>query len=231
MRLESSSHLHGELVAEHRYASEHQSLLRALSSLPLLLRNDIEFSEAAPRTPKRHRKSIAGRAAFHLLPVSQSKLNKSIESALVADGWERQPRVTGNLSTDEGKLNLKGDFAKNGVFVEVEFGNTASLFRDIFKFQVANRSGAGQVAVAICAMDRFARFFDSGVTTFEAATRLLPYLAIGIQMPIWFLGIEPDDYSPVKKRYREMQLLCEKHKLACHEFDVVFSRAPSRADV
>ena len=85
-------------------------------------------------------------------------------------------------------LGLKGDFVRNGVFIEVEFGNVASMHRDFFKFQIANRSGAGAVGVLVVATDRFSRFFDSGVATFEIAERNRPFLAIGIQMPLWING-------------------------------------------
>ena len=92
----------------------------------------------------------------------------------------------------------------------------ASVYRDYFKFQIANRAGAGHVAVLVVATQRFAKFFDSGVANFEAAMRDLPYLAIGIQMPIWFVGIEPSNFDEVGERYEEMRALCQSTDWTIH---------------
>jgi hypothetical protein len=112
----------------------------------------------------------------------------------------------------------KGDFFRNDVFVEVEFGNVASMYRDFFKFQIANRARAGDVAVLIVATKRLAKFFDSGVASYEAALRDIPFLAVGIQMPICFIGLEPNSFDEIGNRYEEMRMLCEANGLECHDF-------------
>ena len=75
-------------------------------------------------------------------------------------------------------------------------------------------------AVPAPTTQRFAKFFDSGIATYEAALRHLPYLAIGIQMPIWFVGIEPSDFDAIGERYEQMRALCEENGLPCHSFEV-----------
>src|SRR5262249_33594067 len=86
----------------------------------------------------------------------------------------------------------------------------------------ASRSRSGEVAVLVTASERFAKFFDTNVTTYEYAVRHLPYLSIGIQMPIWIIGIEPNSYEPVRARYDEMHRLCAEHQEECHTFDAYF---------
>jgi hypothetical protein len=66
------------------------------------------------------------------------------------------------------------------------------------------------------------RFFDSGVATFEQAKGLLPYMRIGIQMPVWVVGIEPTSWEPIKNRYDEMYRVATEHGLACHPFESIF---------
>ena len=66
--------------------------------------------------------------------------------------------------------HLRGDFEKNGVFVEVEFGNVASLYRDLFKFHIAGTSGAAEVGIIVVATAQLAAFFDQGQATWETAT-------------------------------------------------------------
>ena len=71
------------------------------------------------------------------MPVDQASMNGRIRTSLAALGWHPEPYI---LIDREGKpidTRLRGDFEKSGVFVEVEFGNVASYFRDLFKFHIA----------------------------------------------------------------------------------------------
>jgi hypothetical protein len=52
--------------------------------------------------------------------------------------------------------------------------------------------------------------------------RNLPYLSIGIQMPVWFIGIEPSDFADIAERYEEMRDVCERNGVACHPFEDAF---------
>ena len=219
MRIRTASHLHGEVILEHAFPLEYDSLLGTIGGLSIPLRSVGEFrASGRPLSPKRHMRPIGGRRLPFLLPVDQAALNREVDRALRADGWTSQPVASGQMAGVEAPLGLRGDFYREGVFVEVEFGNIASMHRDFFKFQIANRAGAGQVAVLLTATERLARFFDSGVTTFEAASRHLPYLAIGIQMPICFVGFEPDTFDEIGQRYEDLRRVCEEHGLECHPF-------------
>jgi hypothetical protein len=221
MRIVTVSHLYGEIVAEHGFPTEYDSLLSALGSLDPPLRPLAGFkSSGRPLQPKRHARTIAGQKKPFLLPVDQAALNRHLDETLRTDGWQSQPVASSELISGAAPLGLRGDFVRNRVFVEVEFGNVASMYRDFFKFQIASLARTGDVGVLILATERLAKFFDSGVTTFEVAERLLPYLSIGIQMPIWFIGIEPEDYGPIGERYEEMRKLCEENGLSCHPFDI-----------
>lgn len=223
VRILSDSHLHGEVIVEHAFPEEHHSLVEVLSEARIPLRPADEFTRTGrPLKPKRHLRTIGGAKRPFLLPVDQAEMNRALDRALRSKDWDPQPIAAGGLAGSEAPLGLRGDFVRNRVFVEVEFGNTASIFRDLFKFQVANRSAAGDVAVLIVATERFARFFDSGVATFETLQRLLPYLALGIQMPIWIVGIEPADFGAIGERYEEMRRLCEENGVQCHPWDLAF---------
>lgn len=223
MRIDTESHLHGEVIVEHSFPEEHHSLLDVIGGLPIPLRPVDSFSSTGrPLKPKRHMRTIGGSKLPFLLPVDQAALNEALKSGLRESGWTTEPVASGNLVGGDTPLGLRGDFVRNKVFVEVEFGNAASMHRDFFKFQIANRAGAGDVAVLVLATQRFAKFFDSGVANYETAMRYLPYLAIGIQMPIWFVGIEPSSFDEIGTRYEEMRALCLANGLECHSFDVAF---------
>lgn len=222
LRIVSDSHLFGETIARNAFPAEHDELLSVLGGTDLPLRQAGPFTRSGhPLTPKRQKRKIGGRDAYTLLPIDQKELNASLHERLRRLGWTPEPIAAGHQLGVRADLFLRGDFSKNGVFVEVEFGNSASLFRDLFKFQVANRSGTGEVGVLITATREMGKFFDSGIATYEQAVSLLPYMRIGIQMPIWLIGIEPRDWAPVETRYQEMYELVTQNGIRCHTFDDV----------
>ena len=98
----------------------------------------------------------------------------------------------------------------------------ASAFRDLFKFQIASRSGAGRLGVLVVASDKVARFFDQGVATYEQVVRLLPYMGIGLQLPTVVVGLDLNDWTPIRARYEEMRAVAEANGLDCHPFEAVF---------
>jgi hypothetical protein len=161
-----------------------------------------------------------------MFPIDQAAMNRLIDTRLRTLGWTPQPIARGDLVAGRIPNGLLGDFAKGGIFVEVEFGNMASAFRDLFKFQIASRSGAGRLGILIVASDKVGRFFDQGVATYEQVTRLLPYMGIGLQLPTLVVGLDLNDWSAVKERYEEMRAVAEGRGLDCHPFDTVFG-APS----
>lgn len=222
LRIHSASHLFGETVVEHGFPQRHDEILDVLGSIELPLREAGPFTSGGrPNTPKRQRRKIGGKNGYALFPVDQGALNRELHTALRSIGWMAEPIASGRPLGTKADIALRGDFAKAGVFIEVEFGNTASLYRDLFKFQIANRSNTGEVAVLIVATSGLARFFDSGVATFEHAVSLLPSMRIGIQMPIWIIGIEPPSWEKIQKRYDEMYEVATENSIDCHAFAVI----------
>ena len=125
MKITTVSHLHGETIVEHAFPEEYDELMGAVGALTPVLRPASPFTTSGrPPTPKRHMRGIRGHRRFALLPVDQNGMNVELDSRLRPFGWERQPFAA---TETRGRLDaaLKGDFAKNRVFVEVEFGNSA----------------------------------------------------------------------------------------------------------
>lgn len=222
MKLRLASHLHAETILKGEFASEWKALQDVLTSAPVPLRAASPFTATGrPMRPKRQMRTLGGKKALALLPIDQVALNNYLDASLGALGWARQPFVLGRSFGVELDSYLKGDFALNGVFVEVEFGNTASLFRDLFKFQIAGRSGVGKVGVLVVATGPMTRLFDSGVAMFEQAEKLLPAMNIGLALPTLIIGLEIDDWNQVKDRFSEMKRIAEEQALVCHDFDAV----------
>jgi hypothetical protein len=224
MRMTIESHQYAETVLEGRFREEWEQLLDVIGRLDVPLRAVGSFtSTGRPKSPKRQYRLIGGRRASALMPVDQAAMNGGIRSSLAALGWHAEPYI---LIDREGKpidTRLRGDFEKSGVFVEVEFGNVASYFRDLFKFHIAGTTGAAKVGVIVVATDALARLFDQGQARFEQAVSLLPYMRAGVQLPTAIIGIDVNDWQPIRDRYEEMRALVEANGEPCHPFDAVIS--------
>jgi len=87
---------------------------------------------------------------------------------------------------------LIGDFRKHLVFVEVQFGNSATLFRDYYKFQYGLANGLLSLAVLIVPTDP-ANFFPSRLNSvnnmaeFDLAKTCLTDLRINV--PTMLIGL------------------------------------------
>ena len=74
--------------------------------------------------------------------LHQTAYNKKFEIEFEKLGWEKKPLLSKNPK-------LIGDFRKNLVFVEVQFGNSATLYRDFYKFQYGLQHGLLSLSVLI----------------------------------------------------------------------------------
>ncbi|HJZ99775.1 MAG TPA: BglII/BstYI family type II restriction endonuclease, partial [Candidatus Solibacter sp.] len=72
----------------------------------------------------------------------QTGYNRALAGELHKRGWTLQPRLCENP-------RLIGDACKNDVFVEVQFGNSCTLYRDYYKFHYGLQHGLLSLAVLI----------------------------------------------------------------------------------
>jgi hypothetical protein len=222
MRMRVESHRYAEDVLEARFRDEWHEVREVLGTLEVPLRPAGPYTrQGRPKTPKRQQRDFGGRRANVLLPIDQSAMNGLIDDALVTLGWKRQPWVLVDQDGQPIDTRLRGDFEKNGVFIEVEFGNVASLYRDLFKFHIAGTSGAAEVGIIVVATAQLAAFFDQGQATWETATGLLPYMRVGLQLPTAIIGLDVNDWSRVQQRYDEMLAVLETNGETGHAFETV----------
>src|SRR5574340_987994 len=114
MRLDS--HLHAETILEGEFRAEWEQLRDVLGSVEAPLRASGPFMTGRGGAPKRQRRG--GQKAYAMFPIDQSALNQRLDIDLRGLGWQRQPFAAG--STGGPQLSeLKGDFARNGIFVEI----------------------------------------------------------------------------------------------------------------
>jgi len=107
-----------------------------------------------------------------------------------SNAWEYHP-----LATDIEESGLKADFRKEynklKIHVEVQFGNMARWYSDIFKFQTAYSTDLIDIGICIVPMGSLARRIDSNVTHYERVLRELPAADMSITHPILIIGIYP----------------------------------------
>jgi hypothetical protein len=132
---------------------------------------------------------------------SQSDYNRRINEGLTDQGWNSEQKVVA-------ELGLKCDFEKNGIWVEVEFGNARSYYQDYVKFMLAGKYRNARLGLLLCPTSSFASLLCelgrqrarenvvrerapvySGMMSYEKAARELPFLEFMFEMPIVVAGV------------------------------------------
>ena len=115
----------------------------------------------------------------------QTAYNKRFELEFQQLGWETKPKLSLNP-------RLIGDFRKNLVFVEVQFGNSATLYMDFHKFQYGLQNGLLSLSVLIVPMNP-KEFFPtrprniSNMAEYDLALRYFTVLPISV--PTMVIGL------------------------------------------
>ena len=120
----------------------------------------------------------------------QNAYNRIIEEAFEERGWLTQPEIS--ISPFH-----KADFAKNRVFIEVQFGNSSTVYRDFYKFHLGFNNKVLDLGVLILPTDQY-KFFPKrnpksihNMATYEYALEHLS--AVSIPVPILLVGLRPEN--------------------------------------
>ncbi len=135
---------------------------------------------------------------------TQREYNNLISERLIGAGWRKEARVAKHFG-------LRCDFEKNGLWLEVEFGNARVYYQDYIKFLVALRYEQARFGVLLCPTNAFAQLLCdlgqrraagrktgksgsppsySGMMSYEKAMRELPLLDFILVGPIVVAGID-----------------------------------------
>ena len=115
----------------------------------------------------------------------QAAYNKALSNGFSERGWRLQPRLSESP-------RLIGDFAKGLVFGEIQFGNSATLYRDFYKFQYGLQNGLLSLAVLIVPHDEY-HFFPQrpesvrNMANYPLALRYFTVLPISVPTIIYGL--------------------------------------------
>ena len=120
--------------------------------------------------------------------LHQTAYNKRFEIEFEKLRWEKKPMLSQ-------KPRLIGDFRKNLVFVEIQFGNSATLYRDFYKFQYGLQNGLLSLSVLIVPINP-KDFFPtrprsiSNMAEYDLALRYFKVLPISV--PTMVIGLMRD---------------------------------------
>jgi len=120
---------------------------------------------------------------------NQRAYNKIFQIEFEKLGWESQSKLSGNP-------NLIGGFQKNFVLVEVQFGrDSATLYRDFYKFQDGQSNGPTSLKVLIVPSNP-KKFFPTRpnwadkMADYDLAVRYFSVLPISV--PTMIIGLVPN---------------------------------------
>lgn len=126
----------------------------------------------------------------------QSGYNKAFAQQFAQRGWISQPILCENP-------RLIGDFQKNDIFVEIQFGNSATIYRDYYKFHYGLTHDLLALAVLVVPVDS-QMFFPtrhtsvSNMADFYLAARCFRLLPIPV--PIVLIGLLPENEGSASDR-------------------------------
>jgi hypothetical protein len=106
------------------------------------------------------------------------------EVAFESRGWGIRPKIISAVQS-----NLASDFKKEKVQVEVQLGNMARWYTDVFKFLLSYSADDIEIGVLAVPIQAVAKQIDENVANYERVTRELPHAKMGITIPIWVLGL------------------------------------------
>jgi hypothetical protein len=119
----------------------------------------------------------------------QAGYNKEFAKQFTELGWEPQPLL-------REKPRLIGDFRKGLVFIEIQFGNSSTLYRDYYKFQYGLANGLLSLAVLIVPI-KPGIFFPTrpgsvaSMADYNLAHTCLTILPINV--PVLLIGLLPEN--------------------------------------
>ena len=119
--------------------------------------------------------------------------NDKLKNSFVSNNWKKEEKIS-----NDKHIRMTVDFSKNfdgkQVFVEVQFGKTEALLKDICKMQIAFNEKLLTLGVIIVPYEPRHMFADrkqaiSGMAYLDMGIRTLQHLPFNF--PIWMIGLNP----------------------------------------
>ncbi len=123
-------------------------------------------------------------------------MNKWLDNELcVKRDWDWHPLIIEPDPDDRSKSSqLRSDFRKSRIEVEVQFGNVARYAYDVYKMAISMALGNADVGLQVVCTKRFAAITGGNIAYFERAVRELERSRLTLIVPLVVIGIEPEQW-------------------------------------
>ena len=191
MNIETFSYRYSKEILEHECCKEAlDEIIEICSNCPLPV-----YKNKSQSQPK--------------LDVVQQIINTYFSLAFKNKRWECEPYVTPDEFADSLRGDYRKSFVKQGsddnnesftLQIEVEMGNSASSYRNYFKFQLSYAHKMADIAILILPCDKLSKRIDSGVASFEKTKREIPSADLSITVPTLVIGLSDEDVTEINIR-------------------------------
>lgn len=153
-----------------------------------------EFLEVLSGLPPYRTGKIKATSAEHV--ISPGAMNKWLDDQLcIQRDWDWHPLVIDPDPEDRSRNSqLRSDFRKSRIEVEVQFGNVARYAYDVYKMAISMALGQVDVGIQVVCSKRFAAITGGNIAYFERAVRELERSRLTLIVPMVVVGIEPDTW-------------------------------------
>jgi hypothetical protein len=126
--------------------------------------------------------------------VAPAAMNRWLDYELcVTRDWDWHPLIIDADPDDPSrKSQLRSDFRKSRVEVEVQFSNVARYAYDVYKMAISMAMGQADVGIQVVCTKKFAAITGGNIAYYERVVRELERSRLTLIVPLVVIGIEPD---------------------------------------
>ena len=136
------------------------------------------------------------------LSVVQQLMNTYFDRRFAVDfDWLYHPLAT-RISDSGLAADFRKTFPNITIQAEVQFGNMARWYSDIFKLQTAYSQSLVDCGLCVVPVSSLAKKIDSNIAEFERVCREIPAANLSITLPILIVGLEVDESTSESGRGR-----------------------------
>lgn len=153
-----------------------------------------EFMDVLAKLPAYRASKTKETSPEHV--ISPGAMNKWLDNELcVKRDWDWHPLIIEPDPEDRSKRSqLRSDFRKSRIEVEVQFGNVARYAYDVYKMAISMALENADVGLQVVCSKRFAAITGGNIAYYERAVRELERSRLTLIVPLVVVGIEPDQW-------------------------------------
>ncbi|RWD70194.1 BglII/BstYI family type II restriction endonuclease [Mesorhizobium sp.] len=172
------SHRNGlDILNSPRFAASYKEFIEVLAGLPPYLSSKTKKTSAS-----------------HV--IAPGAMNKWLDNELcIKRDWDWHPLIIDADPDDKDrKSQLRSDFRRDRIEVEVQFGNVARYAYDVYKMAISMALERADVGIQVVCTKKFAAITGGNIAYFERAVRELERSRLTLIVPLVVIGIEPDNW-------------------------------------